>query len=106
MRIAGIVLVSVAAAHIVAGVIAIAADPVWRPPPPMYGSVMGTGAVISIAGGVTAGTGLLVYGIPGAALWIAGNNRMTSAAASLGRTGLSIGPGPAGAQGLSLRWRF
>jgi hypothetical protein len=112
MRTWGIVLVTVAAVHIAAGIVLIALDPtLCGAHPPRYPTDDPGGCgfpFFSVVGGATAGAGLLLYGIPGTALWIAGNKRIDRARgiAPPASTGWSLGGGPSGSHGLSLRWRF
>jgi hypothetical protein len=106
MRTAGIVLVSLAGVVALGGVIAVAADPAWRPPPRCLCDDHAPPAVVSIIGGAIAVAGVLFFGVPGAILWINGSAQMKHSAAAPRTGGLSIGPGPVGSQGLSLRWRF
>jgi hypothetical protein len=112
LRLFGIVMTSIAAATIVTGVALIGVGinikntgPPGGPPP----NDLGPGFVLTYAGVAVSGGGALLLGVPGAACWIAGQLKINRAREALERgtvTGLTIGPGPVGSQGLSLRWRF
>jgi hypothetical protein len=108
LRVLGIVLTSIAAAHVVTGVVLLGVGinikntgPPGRPPD----NGLGPGFGLSVAGIAVSGGGALVYGIPGVACWIAGQVKINRAREAL-EGGLSVGPGPVASQGLSLRWRF
>jgi hypothetical protein len=109
LRLAGIVLVSVGS---VAGITsaALAPDRSLCGSPPVSRSYVG-GDFFSkcdmirngLIGGAAGGVGLAAAGV---VLWIVGQRKINRAQSAGAVTGLSIGHGPVGSQGLSLRWRF
>jgi hypothetical protein len=106
LRFAGIVLVSIGASAVLGGIL-VGVDPCWRRQPSSAGDNQ-AGICIPIASYV--GFPLLGAGglaaLIGAPLWVVGQGRMNDIRAAASSSGLSIGPGPVGTQGLSLRWRF
>jgi hypothetical protein len=110
LRFAGIMLVSIGAATAVLGGILVGVDPCRHPQQPSPSSVGDNQGDLCIPIASIFGIPLLAVGglavIVGTPLWVVGQVRITEVLAGRSGTGLSIGPGPVGSQGLSLRWRF
>jgi hypothetical protein len=105
MRTAGIVLVSIAIAHVLSGTILAALTP------KLCEDGGGGCGVLPVAIGTSLiGSGVLLYGVPGGILWYSGSQRIDLAHGIRPPPpdpgAWSLGGGPAGSMGLSLRWGF